>query len=59
MAGPAKASSRPWRVIAEEISRELDPTKLTRLLEELNTAMDRQTIGLGRDDRNDGGNPAA
>jgi hypothetical protein len=37
--------ARPWRVVAEEVSREQDPARLTKLVEELNQALDEQGIG--------------
>jgi hypothetical protein len=35
--------SRPWRVIARELSVEHDPAKVSQLVEELNRAFDEQT----------------
>lgn len=34
--------SRPWRVIANELSREKDPEKVTELAKELTQALDEQ-----------------
>ena len=34
----------PWRVIAEAVTREQDPNKLTKLVAELNQALDEQKI---------------
>ena len=42
---PDSAGSRPWKVIAEEVSREQDPARLTELIEELTHALDEQGIG--------------
>lgn len=36
--------SRPWRVVAAEVSSEQDPNKLTKLVGELNQALDEQGI---------------
>ena len=41
-------SARPWREIAEEVSREQNSEKLARLVEELNRAMAEQGIGEPR-----------
>jgi hypothetical protein len=37
-------TSRPWRTIADEVSREQDPAKLSMLVEELNRALDEQGL---------------
>jgi hypothetical protein len=34
---------RPWRVIAQELSVQLDHAKISQLVEELNRAFDEQT----------------
>jgi hypothetical protein len=36
--------TRPWREIAAEITRELDPRKMATLLIELNRALDEQEL---------------
>ena len=36
--------TRPWKVIAAEVSREQDPKKMTELVSELNQALDEQKI---------------
>ena len=41
-------SSRPWRVIAEELSRETDPVMVTALARELNLALDEQQACLNK-----------
>jgi hypothetical protein len=33
---------RPWRVIAEEASREFDPARMLALIQELNQALQEQ-----------------
>ena len=38
--------ARPWKVIAQEASREQDSAKLTKLVAELNQALDEQGIGM-------------
>jgi hypothetical protein len=38
-------SARPWREIAEEVSREQNSAKLAQLVEELNRAMAEQGVG--------------
>lgn len=38
------APTRPWRVIAAEITREQDPQKMAVLLLELNRALDEQEL---------------
>jgi hypothetical protein len=42
-------ATRPWKVIAEEASRECDPKKMAELISELNRALDEQTIGKRKD----------
>ena len=37
--------ARPWKVIAQEVSGEEDPAKLTKLIAELNQALDEQRVG--------------
>ena len=44
MPGAGTKATRPWQIVAEEVARESDPEKLTRLLEELNRALDEQCI---------------
>ncbi len=39
---PQTKITRPWRVIAEELSRERDPQKTVALSKELNQALDEQ-----------------
>lgn len=53
-------TTRPWKVIAEEVSHEQNPVKLTKLLEELNRALDEQGIAkpVGKAQR-DGTRPSA
>jgi hypothetical protein len=38
-------SARPWREIAEEVSKEQNSAKLAQLVEELNRAMAEQGVG--------------
>jgi|SRR5579862_3833480 len=38
--------ARPWRLIAEQASHELDPRKMVTLLRELNQALEEQEQGL-------------
>lgn len=38
-------STRPWKVIAEEVSNERDSKKMAELVSELNRAMDEQGVG--------------
>jgi hypothetical protein len=38
-------SARPWREIAEEVSREQNSAKLAQLVEELNRAMAEEGVG--------------
>lgn len=38
--------ARPWKVIAQEVSHEQDSAKLTKLVAELNQALDEQGIGM-------------
>jgi hypothetical protein len=42
---PPAARARPWKVIAQEVSGEQDPAKLTKLVDELNQALDEQLVG--------------
>lgn len=42
---PPASRTRPWNIVAEEVSHEQDPTKLTKLVAELNQALDEQGIG--------------
>lgn len=42
MQDPAPTKTRPWKIIADEVSSEKDPVKLSRLIEELNRALDEQ-----------------
>jgi len=35
---------RPWRVIAEEASREYDPARMIVLIQELNQALEEQGL---------------
>ena len=51
MCGDDLKSSRPWRVIAEEVSREQDSKKLSELVLELDRAMLEQ--GAVRNPQND------
>jgi hypothetical protein len=37
-------TSRPWKLIAEEVTREHDPKKMGELVAELNQALDEQEI---------------
>jgi len=37
-------STRPWKAVAEEVTRERDPKRLTELVTELNQALDEQGI---------------
>ena len=43
MAEDCPKPERPWRVIAEEVSKEVDPNKIAELSEELIEAIDRHT----------------
>jgi len=43
------AATRPWKVIAEEVSHEQNPKKLSELISELNRALDEQRIGKSKD----------
>jgi hypothetical protein len=36
------SSPRPWRIVAEEVSREFDPEKLNALIQELDDALKTQ-----------------
>jgi hypothetical protein len=40
----ASRTVRPWRVIAEEASREFDPERMIALIRELNQALEEQGI---------------
>jgi len=35
-------TTRPWRVVAAEVTKKQDPTKLTKLVEELSRALEEQ-----------------
>ena len=37
-------ATRPWKVVAAEITREQDPKKMTELIAELNQALDVQNL---------------
>lgn len=41
---PGCKSPRPWRVIAEEASREYDPRKMADLMQELDSAIEEQML---------------
>jgi hypothetical protein len=41
---PTPKPARPWRVVAEEASREYDPNKMAELMQELNQAFEEQSI---------------
>ena len=41
---PVGTSARPWRVIAEEATREVDVRKMVDLIRELNQALDEQGV---------------
>lgn len=43
---PPAGRARPWKVIAQEVSHEQDSAKLTKLVAELNQALDEQGIGM-------------
>ena len=43
---PPAGRARPWKVIAQEVSHEQDSAKLTKLVAELNRALDEQGIGM-------------
>jgi hypothetical protein len=43
-AQPPAGRTRPWKAIAQEVSGEQDPAKLTKLVAELNQALDEQGI---------------
>lgn len=45
MPDSAPRTTRPWKVIAEEVSHEQDPVRLSKLIEELNRALDEQGVG--------------
>ena len=40
---PLPIPSRPWRIIAEELSKENNPKRITELSQELNAALEEQT----------------
>jgi hypothetical protein len=42
---PGSKTPRPWRVIAEEASREYDPRKMAELMRELDRALEEQIPG--------------
>jgi hypothetical protein len=44
--------TRPWKVIAEEVSREHDTKKMAELISELNRAMDAQGGGESANQQN-------
>ena len=44
-AQPPAGRARPWKVIAQEVSGEQDRAKLTKLVAELNQALDEQGVG--------------
>jgi hypothetical protein len=45
-------TTRPWRVVAAEVTKEKDSTKLTKLVEELNRALEEQGgLNLQRHDK--------
>ena len=46
MAEDCPKPDRPWRVIAEEVSKEADSDKIAELSEELIDALDKQTKQL-------------
>ena len=41
---PSSTPARPWRLIAEQASREFDSGKLADLVRELNRALDEQGV---------------
>jgi hypothetical protein len=43
---PPAGRARPWKVIAQQVSHEQDSAKLTKLVAELNQALDEQGIGM-------------
>ena len=43
---PFSIPSRPWLVVAEELSRELNPKRVTELTDELLRALDEQEQNL-------------
>ena len=45
-AQPPAGRARPWKVIAQEVSHEEDCAKLTKLVAELNQALDEQGIRM-------------
>lgn len=45
VAKPPARRARPWKVIAQEVSAEQDSAKLTKLVAELNQALDEQGVG--------------
>lgn len=50
-------SSRPWRVIAEELSQETDSQRILELSFELNRALDEQGISIDPCDPGDARRP--
>lgn len=42
---------RPWRVVAEELSRETDPHRVLQLGQELNQALKEQEFQISKDGR--------
>jgi hypothetical protein len=43
------AATRPWKVVAQEVSREPDTKKMAELISELNRALDDHVIGKKKD----------
>lgn len=41
---PTPKPPRPWRVVAEEASREYDPERMAELMQELSQALGQQGI---------------
>jgi len=50
MTDASQPPSRPWTVIATEVSQEKDTTKLLKLVEELNRALAEQGMCTPRSD---------
>lgn len=48
MPNSAPATSRPWTSIVDEVTTEKNPTRLLKLVKELNKAMDEQGVGRPR-----------
>jgi|1186.fasta_scaffold28208_3 hypothetical protein len=42
--GLAPRTVRPWRIVAEEASREYDPARMMVLIQELNQALEEQGL---------------